>query len=228
MQAHAVHAFHSGEWVMVAAPDRFRSLLMLLDLVINGQERGRTMVLRPIELNATGDPRAGQADQRRLDDVLVVDHLVVVGLIENRMNSPANVRQNHHAQELILDPYRSPLLRMRLLGHAIRERKRVNLATAALVHPVVEKYWVLIGSGWRIGRQSDFPSPRLDAQNAVFSRRVIVRRLRTARREARACSSTEVVGHVLIQLGRLQESKNTAAAAIPRRGRRRITERLRR
>jgi hypothetical protein len=41
------------------------------------------MMLRPVELDAAADPRPGQADQRRLDDRLVVDEVVAVGLVED-------------------------------------------------------------------------------------------------------------------------------------------------
>jgi hypothetical protein len=41
---------------------------VFLDFKIHRQKRRGPMMLRPIEFDAAGNPRAGQPDQRRLDD----------------------------------------------------------------------------------------------------------------------------------------------------------------
>jgi hypothetical protein len=39
------------------------------------------MVLGPVELDATRDPGASQADERRFDDVLTIEEVVSINLI---------------------------------------------------------------------------------------------------------------------------------------------------
>ncbi len=53
------------------------------------------MMLRPIEFDTSRDPRSGQADERRLDHLLMInDIVVVIGLILDRVNPPAKVGQD--------------------------------------------------------------------------------------------------------------------------------------
>ena len=43
---------------------------------VDGQERRRAVVLRPVELDAARDPRAREPDERRLDHVVAVEEVV--------------------------------------------------------------------------------------------------------------------------------------------------------
>ncbi len=66
-----------------------------------GMIRGWTVVLRPVELNASRDPWTQQPDQRGLDDVLPVEEVVLVGLVEPGVNPPADLRENHQLNEFV-------------------------------------------------------------------------------------------------------------------------------
>ena len=46
-------------------------------------------MLRPVELDAAGDPRPIQPDQRRFDDAVVVDEMVAVGLVQCHLDTTA-------------------------------------------------------------------------------------------------------------------------------------------
>src|SRR5690348_3430568 len=61
MQTDAVHSFHPAHWIVIAAPNRLRTVFVLLNFKIHWQERGRPMMLRPIELDAARDPRSGES-----------------------------------------------------------------------------------------------------------------------------------------------------------------------
>ena len=67
------------------------------------------VVLRPVELDAAADPRPGQADQRGLDHRLVVDEIVAVGLVLQPVDAAAELREDHHAEEFVLDEQRLPV-----------------------------------------------------------------------------------------------------------------------
>src|SRR5208283_792119 len=88
MQADAVHAFHAGHRIVVAAPNRHCSFGALLDFKIHGQKRRRAMVLRPVEFDPSGNPRSGEADERGLDYMLVVNQVVTVRFVLNAVDTP--------------------------------------------------------------------------------------------------------------------------------------------
>ena len=50
------------------------------------------MVLRPVEFNSARYPWTGQADERRFDNLLVVNQIVTVGLVLDAVDAPANRR----------------------------------------------------------------------------------------------------------------------------------------
>ena len=55
------------------------------------------MMLRPIELDAAADPRAKQADERGLDDVLAVEDVVAGLAILDDVDPAADGRQHHRS-----------------------------------------------------------------------------------------------------------------------------------
>jgi len=108
MQTDAMHPLHPRHGIVVAAPNRLRTLGVRLDLEVHRQKRRRPMMLRPVELNATANPRSSQADQRGLDDRLAIDDVVTVALVLQHVNPASQLRQDHHPNELVLQPDRLP------------------------------------------------------------------------------------------------------------------------
>src|SRR6185437_4889408 len=120
------------------------------------------MMLRPIEFNTAGNPWPGQSDERRLDDVLIVNEIVSVRFVLNGMDSPANFRQHEHAEKFVFNPNRLPLPRNGLLSNAVGERKWINLAATALIDALLQEHRIFIRWGWRICRQSNGCFPDLN------------------------------------------------------------------
>ena len=145
--------------VVVAAPDGLRAVGVFLDFKIHRQKRRGAMMLRPVELDAAGNPRPGQPDQRGLDDALVVNQIVAVGLVLNRVDAPADFRQHHHAEKFIFDPDRLPFAVHRLFRDAVGEGQGINLAAAALINPLFQKHRVLVRRRGQIGRDDQFLLP---------------------------------------------------------------------
>jgi len=54
----AVHTLHTGHRIVVAAPDGDRAVRFTLDSSFDPHEGGGAMMLRPVELDSTGDPRS--------------------------------------------------------------------------------------------------------------------------------------------------------------------------
>ncbi len=151
MQAHAVHPLHPQQRIMVAEPDGLRAVGVLFDVEVDGQEGGGAMVLRPIELDAAGDPRPGQADQGRLDDRLPVDEVVAVGLVLGDVDAAADLRQQHDAEILVFQPNGLPGAIGRRLGDPIGAGQGIDPAAAALVDPALQEHRVALGQVGQIG-----------------------------------------------------------------------------
>ena len=60
------------------------------------------MMMRDVPLDAAGHPGADEADERRFDDVLAVDEVVVVGLVDAFENAAADLGQDADAEVLVL------------------------------------------------------------------------------------------------------------------------------
>ena len=99
----AHHAFHSQHGIVFAEPHGAAAIGVLLDRRMDRHISGRAVVLRPVELNAAGDPWSQQSHQRRLDHVLPVKEIVLVGLVETRVNSPANFGKDHQLDIFVLE-----------------------------------------------------------------------------------------------------------------------------
>ena len=102
------------------------------------------MMLRPVELNAAGNPWPGEADERWLDNQLMVDGVVAIRFVLQDVDAPADFRQHHGADKLVLDPYGLPFAIHRLFRNAIREGQRVHLPAAALIHALLQEHRILV------------------------------------------------------------------------------------
>src|SRR3546814_10537416 len=70
---------------------------------IDGEERGGTVMLRPVELHPSRDPRPGQPHQRGLDDVVAVEEVVAGHLVIADVDADADLGQQHQAHVCILE-----------------------------------------------------------------------------------------------------------------------------
>ena len=144
-QANTVAAAHSLQRVDAAVPHGDDAVVVTLDRGVHGQEGRGAVVLGPVELDATRDPRSCEADERGLDDVVAVEEVVVGRLVIADVDAPADLRQQHEPNPLVLDVDGLPLPRRLLAGDPLDEGHRVDLAARALVDPTVEEQRVAVG-----------------------------------------------------------------------------------
>ena len=162
-QADAVRAAHALHRVQVAVPHRDRAVVGVLDVGLDGEERRRAVVLRPVELHAAGDPWAGQAHERRLDDVVPVEEVVVAGLVVPDVDAAAELRQQHEAHPPVLEVDGAPCTWCVLGRDAIDERDRIDAAARALVDPAVEEERVAVGLARLVRLDDEWGLPAGDA-----------------------------------------------------------------
>src|SRR5262245_6441019 len=123
---------------MIATPDCPGTGGMFSDLKAHRHARCWSMMLRPIELYAAGDPRPSQSHERRFDNVLAVEEVIPVRFINADVDASANLRQDHDTQNLVLQMNRLPRVIHRVRRDAVRERQWVHPATTALIDPFFE------------------------------------------------------------------------------------------
>lgn len=126
------------------------------------------MVLRPVELDAAADPRPHQAHQRGLDDLVVVDEVVAVGLVIGALHAPAQLRQDHHAQIVVFQPYRAVGLVHLFIVDLINDGKGIHLAAAALIDALFQKHGIGVGLAHAVGGDNHALLPNLNLTGNMF------------------------------------------------------------
>ncbi len=125
-------------------------------------------MLRPVELDAAADPRPHQAYQRGLDDLVVVDEVVAVGLVIGALHTPTQLRQDHHAQIVVFQPYRAVGLIDLFIVNLINDGKGVNLAAAALIDALFQKHGIGVGLAHAVGGDNHALLPNLNLTGNMF------------------------------------------------------------
>src|SRR6266496_1289050 len=98
VEAETMHSFGMEHALDLRAPDGFATICILLNHPIQGIECAGTVVLRPVELYPARNPWTCQTHQCRLDDAVVIDKVIAIGLVKRHLYAPANLRQNHDLQ----------------------------------------------------------------------------------------------------------------------------------
>ena len=122
----------------------FAAVLIFLQLIIGRHKGGRPVVLGPVELDAAGDPGAGQAHQGRLDHVIVIHKIIVVGLVIGPLDPSAQLRQDHHLQIFVLQKDCLVLLILFLMADLLRRRIGIDLSAASLIDSFFQEHGILI------------------------------------------------------------------------------------
>src|SRR5208337_1008000 len=94
---------HAMTDLQLAHPYRLAAIRVVLDAILHGKNGGSAMMVGNVPLDAAGDPGPDEADQRRLDDVLAVDEVVVVGFIDPLEKTAAQFRKNADLYVLIFE-----------------------------------------------------------------------------------------------------------------------------
>ncbi len=113
------------------------------------------MVLGPVELDTPGYPRAEEADQRGLDDVLPIDEMVARGLVEPLVDATADLRQHHQTNIRVLKIDGLIVLRLALAGELVQEGVGVDAPAGALIDALLEEHRVDVWFGRCVGWEGD-------------------------------------------------------------------------
>ena len=113
-------------------------------------------MLRPVELNAAGNPRPCQPYQCGLDDLVVIYRIVAVGFVVHTLDAPAQLRQDHHKQIVVfqIDGIIFPINFG--IGNALAYGVRIDPPAGALIDALFQKHRVLVIGRDRVGGNRDF------------------------------------------------------------------------
>jgi len=118
-------------------------------------------MLRPVELDATADPRPRKPHQRGLDNLVIIHKIVSVGFIVGTLNTAAQFRQHHHAQVVVFKPYGVIGLVGLFIAQGIDHRQRIHLAATALIHALFEEHGVDVRLSHFVGGDQHLLLPNL-------------------------------------------------------------------
>jgi hypothetical protein len=153
---------------VVAEPDGNGAVGVALEGELDRHEGGGTVVLGPVELDAAGDPGAGKADESGLDDVLAVEEIVLAEFVEADMNTAADFREDHEAEELVFEVDGLPEVGNGVGSNAIDDREGIDAAAAALVDTVFEEERVGVWFRRQVGEDRDGLGPCLDGARLLL------------------------------------------------------------
>src|SRR5690606_29373990 len=117
------------------------------------------MMLGPIELDPTTNPRPREAHKGRFDHLIVIYEMIVIGSIERHLNSTTEFRQDHDFQILVLKENSIVGAVFLLTRNRFDHRKRVHGTAAALVDAFLQEERMRLGSASLVGGNKDLLPP---------------------------------------------------------------------
>ncbi len=91
------HAFH------FAHPHCHRAVFVFLDSAVDRHIGAWAVVLWPVKLDTTRNPRPGQTDECRLDDMVVVDKVTLLDFVIGHLDTSAELGEHHHLYIFVFD-----------------------------------------------------------------------------------------------------------------------------
>ena len=158
--AHALGAVHFVDFTDI---DCGRTVLVLLIEIICRRIGRRPVVLGPVELNASRDPRPGQTYQRRLDHMIVIDKIIAVGLVVCPLDPAADLGKDHHLQIFVFQVNCVVSHVLFLIGYFFCDRKGIDSSAAPLVSAVFQEKRAFLRCRCWIGRDDHLLFPHLYA-----------------------------------------------------------------
>ena len=144
-QGEAAHALGAEHLLDFPHKDGAAAVRVFRKLPGHGVKGTGAVVLGPVELDAPGNPRPGQAHHGGLDDMVVVDKIIAVGLVQGALHPPAQLRQHHHIQVLVFQAQGGVGFHDFFIADGVGDGMGIHLAAGALVHPAIQKHGVAVG-----------------------------------------------------------------------------------
>ena len=131
---------------MLAHPNGDRSRGLPLNRPIGRHESRWTVVTGPVEFYAARNPGAKHADQRRLNNVLLIKEVIFIYFVIRGVDSAAQFRKQNELQILVFQAnggvrFILPVLTINIGHNAVR----IGISRGTLMHAVLRKHGELLG-----------------------------------------------------------------------------------
>ena len=128
------HSFLVEHPLALVHPYGDAAVCIFLNRAVYWHECGRTMVLRPVELDSSRNPRPCQSYEGWFDDLVVVDEMALTDFVVCHLNPAAQFGQDHDLDIFVLEKYGVIGLVCFLVGNTLDDRVGVDHSTAALIY----------------------------------------------------------------------------------------------
>ena len=135
------------------------AVFQFLDGPVDRRIGAGTMVLRPVELDASRNPRPGQTDERRFDDMVVVDEMALLDFIISHLDPAAKLREDHDFHIFILEPQRLVRFIHRFVLNLLDNGIGVDHSAAALINSLLKEHRILFRFPYLISRDDNILLP---------------------------------------------------------------------
>ena len=104
-QGESRHSLLMEHLLHLAHPYGHRPVTALLDGTVGRHKGGGTVVLGPVELDATRDPGTHEPHEGRLHHMVVIHKVALLDLVISHLHPSAQFGQNHDLDIVVLQPY---------------------------------------------------------------------------------------------------------------------------
>ena len=102
------------------------------------------MMLGPVKLDATTDPRTSQTYKRRLHHMVIIHKMTLLDLIISHLDTSTQLRQDHYLDILVLEIDGLVVLFGLLITDRLDDRIRIDHTTRTLIDTFFQKHWILL------------------------------------------------------------------------------------
>ena len=164
------HPFLMEHTFTLAHPNDGTAIGTTFDRIIDRQECARTMMLRPVELDSTGNPRTGQTDQSRFNHMVIIDEMAVFDFIVCHLYTSAQLREDHNFDIFVFKINSMITLFFAGIFNLFHYRIRIHHSTTSLVNTLLQEHRILFGFANTVSRKKDifFPHFYIFSHFSIF------------------------------------------------------------
>ena len=134
------HSLLVEHTLLLVHPHGDRAVPVLLYRAVNGQECGWTMVLRPVELNASAYPGTCESHECRLHHMVVINEVALLNLVVSHLHAAAEFGQYHYLYIFVFDIHGMVFHIFFLVGYRLNHGIWINHPRRTLIDSFLEEY----------------------------------------------------------------------------------------
>ena len=147
----SLHAFQAEHAFHFVAPQCFATVLMVFNETICGQEGTGTVMLGPVKLNTSRNPRSGQSHKSRLHHLIVINEVPFPDLVVCHLYTASQFGQDHNFQIFVFQEISQIRAVMLFIFYLLYYRIGINHPGTALIDTFLQENRILFLFAYGIG-----------------------------------------------------------------------------